>query len=257
MDKVLNVALIQTSLVWENPQANRESLAVKIKAILPNVDLIILPEMFTTGFTMSPQNIEKEEGEQTLVWMQQKAKEKDAAIVGSLVFYENGAHTNRLLFVEPNGKTSIYDKRHTFTLAGEDKVYKAGKERLIVNYKGFKICPMICYDLRFPVWARNTEEYDVLLYVANWPEPRITAWDTLLKARAIENMTYCIGVNRIGTDQVGHKYPGHSVVFDALGKDLIYTKEEEVVTASLSKKHVDDVRDKLKFLDDRDLFSLE
>ncbi|CAM3451443.1 amidohydrolase [Zobellia roscoffensis] len=257
MDEQLKVALVQTSLVWEDPRANREDLGIKIDAISSDVDLIILPEMFTTGFTMSPQNIGKDEGPQTLIWMQEKAKQKDAALMGSLIFYENEAYTNRLLFIEPNGKTSIYDKRHTFTLAGEDKVYKAGDERLIVNYKGFKICPMICYDLRFPVWARNTEEYDILVYVANWPEPRIMAWDTLLKARAIENMVYCIGVNRIGSDEAGHKYPGHSVVFDSLGKDLVFSSKEEIVTATLSKKHIQEVRNKLKFLNDRDHFSLE
>ncbi|MBT2160052.1 amidohydrolase [Zobellia barbeyronii] len=257
MDELLNVALVQTSLAWEDPKANREELDTKLEALTSDIDLIVLPEMFTTGFTMSPRNIEKEEGQRTLAWMQQKAKEKDVAMVGSIVFFENDAYTNRLLFVEPDGKTSIYDKRHTFTLAGEDKVYQAGKERLIVNYKGFKICPMICYDLRFPVWARNTEDYDVLIYVANWPEPRITAWDTLLKARAIENMTYCIGVNRIGSDEVGHKYPGHSVVFDGLGKELEFSVKEEIVTTSLSKKHIHEVRNKLKFLNDRDRFTLE
>ncbi|WP_446050649.1 amidohydrolase [Zobellia laminariae] len=257
MDELLNVALVQTSLAWEDPKANRAELDAKLEALTSDIDLIVLPEMFTTGFTMSPQNIEKEEGQRTLAWMQQKAKEKDVAMAGSIVFFENDAYTNRLLFVEPDGKTSIYDKRHTFTLAGEDKVYQAGKERLIVNYKGFKICPMICYDLRFPVWARNTEDYDILIYVANWPEPRITAWDTLLKARAIENMTYCIGVNRIGSDEVGHKYPGHSVVFDGLGKELVFSAKEEIVTTSLSKKHIHEVRNKLKFLNDRDRFTLE
>lgn len=257
MDELLNVALVQTSLAWEDPKANRAELDAKLEALTSDIDLIVLPEMFTTGFTMSPKNIEKEEGQRTLAWMQQKAKEKDVAMAGSIVFFENDAYTNRLLFVEPDGKTSIYDKRHTFTLAGEDKVYQAGKERLIVNYKGFKICPMICYDLRFPVWARNTEDYDILIYVANWPEPRITAWDTLLKARAIENMTYCIGVNRIGSDEVGHKYPGHSVVFDGLGKELVFSAKEEIVTTSLSKKHIHEVRNKLKFLNDRDRFTLE
>ncbi|MGP1991994.1 amidohydrolase [Zobellia laminariae] len=257
MDELLNVALVQTSLAWEDPKANRAELDAKLEALTSDIDLIVLPEMFTTGFTMSPKNIEKEEGQRTLAWMQQKAKEKDVAMAGSIVFFENDAYTNRLLFVEPDGKTSIYDKRHTFTLAGEDKVYQAGKERLIVNYKGFKICPMICYDLRFPVWARNTEDYDILIYVANWPEPRITAWDTLLKARAIENMTYCIGVNRIGSDEVGHKYPGHSVVFDGLGKELEFSAKEEIVTTSLSKKHIHEVRNKLKFLNDRDRFTLE
>ena len=158
----------------------------------------------------------------------------------------------------PSGEYHIYDKRHCFTLAGEHKNFTAGEKRLIVNYKGWRICPLICYDLRFPVWARNTEDYDILLYVANWPEKRIAAWDALLKARAIENMSYCIGVNRIGHDDNGHKYTGHSGVYDALGTQLSITdfEKEFTDTVSLSKKHINLTREKLGFLNDKDLFSL-
>ncbi|SIS40107.1 Predicted amidohydrolase [Zobellia uliginosa] len=257
MDELLKVALVQTALVWEDPQANRLELERKLGALTSDVDLIVLPEMFTTGFTMNPQRIGKEEGPKTLHWMKTIARQKNVAITGSLVYFDNAVYTNRLFFVEPDGTTSVYDKRHTFTLAGEDKVYHSGNERLMVSYKGFTICPLICYDLRFPVWARNTEDYDVLLYVANWPEPRINAWDALLKARSIENMAYCIGVNRIGVDDSGHQYPGHSVVLDGLGQELAFSTTEEVVTATLSKKHIKEVRDKLKFLNDRDSFILE
>jgi len=256
MQNELKVALVQSSLLWENPEQNRINFTKKIHKISSDVDLIILPEMFTTGFTMNPENLGKEEGEHTLKWMQDISRKKNAAVTGSLPFYENGSYTNRLFFVKPDGSYHQYDKRHTFTLAGEDKVYKAGDERLIVNYKGFKICPLICYDLRFPVWARNTENYDVLIYVANWPKPRVNAWDALLKARAIENMSYCIGVNRIGTDESGHQYSGHSAVYDGLGKELVFSQEEETVYASISKKHISTVREKLKFLDDRDAFNL-
>lgn len=256
MSDKLNIALVQSELIWENPEQNRISFANKIASISSDVAIIILPEMFTTGFTMSPQNMSIEEGEITLSWMKKTAKKSNAALVGSLPFNEKGTYTNRLFFVEPNGNYHQYDKRHTFTLAGENKVYKAGSERLLVEYKGFRICPLICYDLRFPVWARNTDNYDVLIYVANWPKPRINAWDALLKARAIENMTYCIGVNRIGVDEQGHEYPGHSAAYDGLGKELAFSQTEEVIHVSLSKKHIVYLRKKLKFLEDSDGFNL-
>lgn len=256
MSQKLNIALIQSELVWENPEQNRTNFSNKIADIPSDVDIIILPEMFTTGFTMSPQNISIEEGQITLNWMKKISKKSNAALIGSLPFYEKGNYTNRLFFVEPNGSYEGYDKHHTFTLAGEDKVYKAGIERLIIEYKGFRICPLICYDLRFPVWARNTENYDVLIYVANWPKPRITAWDVLLKARAIENMAYCIGVNRIGTDEAGHEYSGNSAVYDGLGQQLVFSQAEEIVYITFSKEHIISIREKLKFLEDRDEFNL-
>ena len=221
------------------------------------VDLLVLPEMFTTGFTMNPEKISYGEGQKTLDWMQFEARSSQMAITGSIPFYENGNHYNRLFFVEPNGAVSRYDKRHTFTLAGEDKVYKAGVDHLIIDYKGFRINPMICYDLRFPVWARNTWNYDVLIYVANWPDPRIMAWDTLLKARAIENMAYCIGVNRCGKDEAGQVYSGHSAVYDCLGEQVAFSKEETILYATLAKDHLEATRNKLKFLDDRDTFNLK
>lgn len=257
MSQELKIALVQSSLVWENPEQNRINFSKKISSISSDVDLIILPEMFTTGFTMRPQDIAIEEGKVTLDWMIQQANVKQSAIVGSIPFCENGNYTNTLFFVQPNGSYQRYDKRHTFTLAGESEVYKAGTKKLILDYKGFKICPMVCYDLRFPVWARNVENYDLLLYVANWPKPRITAWDTLLKARAIENMTYCIGVNRIGKDETGHEYSGHSAVYDCLGEQLAFTENEEIIYTVLHKDHITTVREKLKFLDDRDAFTLE
>ncbi len=256
MKATLRTALIQSPLVWENPEANRNHFSLVLKDVSSDTDLIVLPEMFNTGFTMRPENVAKEEGPKTVDWMLQKALETNAAIVGSLPFSENGSFTNRLFFVEPDGKTSIYDKRHTFTLAGEDKVYKAGNEKLILNFRDFKICPMVCYDLRFPVWARNTEDYDVVIYVANWPKPRIPAWDALLKARAIENMAYCLGVNRVGKDEVGHEYIGHSAVYDTLGEQVAFSDREEIIYATLSKEHITATREKLKFLEDRDSFNL-
>ncbi|MEB8328476.1 nitrilase family protein [Flavobacteriaceae bacterium KMM 6897] len=257
MTMELKVALIQTTLVWENPQANRNAFYEKIREISNDVDLVILPEMFPSGFTMTPNHMDHTEGQKTLEWMLEISNQERKALVGSTPFYENGSFFNRLFFVEPNGTYYQYDKRHTFSLAGESKVYEGGKERLILEYKGFKFCPLICYDLRFPVWARNTEDYDVLLYVANWPKTRIYAWDTLLAARAIENMAYCIGVNRIGNDDGGYEYTGHSAVYDSLGKTLVFSEGETILYATLSKEHLDETRGKLKFLQDRDRFSLE
>ncbi|WP_420603776.1 amidohydrolase [Flagellimonas sp.] len=256
MDTKLKLALIQSHLIWEDPKANRTLFEEKIRAISRDVDLIILPEMFSTGFTMNPENVEAEEGEKTVEWMKHVAKQQGTAVIGSIVFSEDKTNYNRLFFVDPNGNLKTYDKKHTFTLAGEDKVYKAGTSKLVFEYLGFKICPLICYDLRFPVWARNVEDYDVLIYVANWPKPRIEAWDTLLKARAIENMAYCVGVNRIGLDGLGYEYSGHSAVYDTLGNQIAYSEKEETLFATLDKKHIDETRAKLKFLEDRDEFNL-
>ncbi|WP_405412227.1 amidohydrolase [Maribacter sp. Asnod1-A12] len=252
----LKIALIQSSLFWEKPELNRDMFGMKIDEIDDEIDLIVLPEMFTTGFTMHPENIKNKEGSLTLDWMKKIATKKKIAIVGSIVFKDNGANYNRLFFVRPDGEYVTYDKRHTFTLAGENEKYKAGKERLIVNYKGFAICPLVCYDLRFPVWSRNTDNFDVLLYVANWPTPRINAWDALLKARAIENMVYCIGVNRIGVDDVGHNYPGHSSLYNPLGQLVNLSEKEETIIVDIFKNEVDEVRNKLRFLNDQDRFNL-
>ena len=256
MENELRTALIQSPLIWENPEKNRIHFSKEISGLSEKVDLIVLPEMFTTGFTMAPHHIGPSESIRTVEWMQAEAHRGNAALIGSIAFNENGSYYNRLFFVEPKGHFKTYDKRHTFTLAGEDKVYMAGTEKLIVDYKGFRICPLICYDLRFPVWARNVEDYDLLLYVANWPGPRIKAWDTLLKARAIENMAYCIGVNRIGIDGSGHEYSGHSAVYDCLGETLAFSEKEEILYATLKKSHLTEIRRKLRFLEDRDRFSL-
>ncbi len=256
MAQELQIALIQSSLVWENPEQNRINFSNRIDSISKEVDVIILPEMFTTGFTMNPENIDANEGLKSVKWMQKKAKEKNAALVGSTVYEENGRYYNRLWFVKPDGGLTTYDKRHTFTLAGEHKKYQAGTKNILESYKGFTFYPLICYDLRFPVWSRNVENYDVLIYVANWPKPRIMAWDALLKARAIENMAYCAGVNRIGNDEMGLEYTGHSAVYDCLGEQLAYSEKEEIIYTTISKEHLIETRDKLGFLEDRDRFTL-
>jgi predicted amidohydrolase len=257
MSQHLTIALIQSQLHWEAPQQNRTMFEEKIDSVSNDVDVIVLPEMFTSGFTMNPGNLDTSEGIKTVEWMQNQAKKKDAAIVGSMVFQEDDKFFNRLWFVQPDGNLSTYDKKHTFTLAGEDKVYTAGNKKVLVDFRGFKMCPLICYDLRFPVWARNVENYDVLIYVANWPKPRIGAWDTLLKARAIENMAYTIGVNRIGQDNLGHEYSGHSAVYDALGNPIAYSEKEDIIYTTLDKAHIESTREKLKFLEDRDDFTLK
>ncbi|MGZ0015354.1 amidohydrolase [Yeosuana sp. AK3] len=258
MQDQLKIALIQTDLVWENPQKNRKQFKEKIESMTGDVDVIVLPEMFSTGFTMNAKDLAEPMDGKTVIWMQKRALKTNAAIVGSLIISENDKFYNRLLFVEPSGKVHYYNKRHTFTLAQEDKIYSAGTKKVIIDYKGWKICPLICYDLRFPVWSRNTEDYDVLMYVANWPKPRILAWDTLLKARAIENMCYCIGVNRIGTDEEQNEYSGNCAVYDVLGNSLTHIKpnREHIDVVSLEKNHINFYRNKLKFLKDKDKFTL-
>lgn len=259
MSQKLHIAFIQANLEWENTEANLEMFSRDISKISAQTDLVILPEMFTTGFSMNAENLAEKTDGKTLNWMQQHARENEFAITGSVIIEADGNYYNRLFFVFPDGTYKIYDKRHTFTLAKEDLTYTAGTERLIVDYKGWKICPLVCYDLRFPVWARNTEDYDLLLYVANWPEKRVNAWDALLKARAIENMSYCVGVNRTGEDGDGYVYNGHSAAYDMLGKELTPLDRSEIFIAELSldKKELQQVRGKLKFLQDRDKFSLD
>lgn len=254
----MKVALIQTDIVWEDASQNRINFEQKINAIDSDIDLIVLPEMFSTGFSMRPEAFAETMQGETILWLKTVAKSKSTAISGSLVIKENDHFYNRLVFVFPSGEIQYYDKRHLFSLAGEEKVYTAGTQKLIIEYKGWKICPLICYDLRFPVFSRNTEDYDLLLYVASWPTPRISAWDILLKARAIENMCYVVGVNRIGEDGNKYPYPGHSQLMDFLGNVLIEsTQQESILIAELDKNKLLETRKKLGFLNDRDSFELK
>ena len=257
----MKISLIQTSLAWEDHEANRQNFS-KLISQIEETDLIILPEMFATGFTMNPQDVFETMEGQSVQWMKDAASQKNCAVTGSVVIKEGDNYYNRLLFVFPDGKIETYNKRHLFSLAGEDKVYTAGKDRLVVEYKGWKICPLICYDLRFPVFSRNTEDIDLLIYVANWPERRVFAWDSLLRARAIENMCYVAGVNRIGQDNNGHTYTGHSQVYDCLGQGvglngLIDDEDNSITTIALNKDYMKDMRSKLSFLNDRDAFILQ
>jgi omega-amidase len=253
----MKIALIQTALIWENPSENRSLLQYKINAISQYVDLIVLPEMFTSGFTMNPKNVAETMQGETILWLKDVAKTRNCSLTGSLVIEENGNYFNRLVFVFPNGEIQCYDKRHLFTLAGEDQVYTSGTEKLIVEYKGFKICPLICYDLRFPVFSRNVEDYDLLIYVANWPKLRVNAWDILLKARAVENMSYTIGVNRVGKDDNNHEYVGHSQAIDFLGNHIVEPYEtEDIFVVELNKEKMLETRSKLAFLNDKDEFEI-
>ena len=252
----MNVALIQTDIIWENPSQNRRILEEKINALTESIDIIILSEMFTSGFTMHPNVVAETMNGETILWLQNIAKSKNCAITGSLVITENENFYNRMVFVFPDGEIQHYDKKHLFTLAGEDKIYTSGKEKVIVNYKDWKICLQVCYDLRFPVFARNTENYDLLIYVASWPKVRTNAWDILLKARAVENLSYAIGVNRIGTDNNNLEYIGHSQIIDELGNFIIEpTEKEGVFIATLDRNKMLETRNKLNFLNDGDVFN--
>lgn len=256
--ETLQVSLIQTSLFWEDANRNRAHQETLIAKIPRDSDLIVLPEMFTTGFSMSPQSLAETMDGETVQWMKQQALKSQAAICGSLIISEEGLYYNRFLFITPEGEITSYNKRHTFNMAGEGEQYKAGDKQVLINYKAWKIFPQICYDLRFPVYARNTSDYDLIIYVANWPKTRIAAWDTLLKARAIENMSYCVGVNRVGVDGNNLEYIGHSAVYDVLGDEIVTAHTQEgVVTTMLTKAHVYETRSKLPFLEDKDRFTLE
>jgi len=252
----MKIALIQSDLQWENPSANRNNFESKINAI-EDVEIIVLPEMFSTGFTMNASAVaETMEGE-TVNWMQSLAKQRNCAITGSLIIVENDQYYNRMLFVFPDGEIKHYDKRHLFSLAGEHKFYSSGTEKVIVEYLGWKICLQICYDLRFPVFARNVENYDLLLYVANWPKVRTNAWDALLKARAIENLSYAVGVNRIGLDIHNYEHTGHSQAVDFLGNYILEPQETEgVFIVDLDKNAMLETRKKLDFLSDKDSFEI-
>ena len=258
MQNTLTVVGIQADLVWENASKNRDYFEEVIATLETSVDLIVLPEMFTTGFSMHPSQVFETMDGATVAWMQTIAKEKDCAVTGSLVIQENNSYYNRLLFVHPSGKIDTYDKKHLFTLAGEEKVYTAGTQKAMIAFRGWKICPLICYDLRFPVWSRNTEDYDLLLYMASWPTPRIEAWNTLLKARAIENMSYVMGVNRIGRDANGYSYSGNSLILNYLGELLASLPDSQagIVTCILDKTAQEKTREKLAFLQDKDTFSI-
>jgi omega-amidase len=255
----LKIALLQTILHWENPVANRSMLEEKIWQLTEPVDVIVLPEMFTTGFTMHADAYAEPMNFHTLKWMQQVASQTAAAICGSYIVKEKESYYNRLLWVFPDGSYKSYDKRHLFRMAGEHEVYGAGQEQLIVNWKGWNICPMVCYDLRFPVWSRNVDNaYDALICVANWPESRVQAWSTLLRARAIENIAYAAGVNRVGVDGLNVPYNGASACINYKGETLWEkTNDEAWGICILDAKALIDFRQKFPAWKDADKFNIQ
>ena len=254
----MKIALIQADLSWENPSENRQQFESKINQIEVDVDLIVLPEMFSTGFTMNAPEVAEEMQGETIQWMQSVSKNRKCALTGSVIIIENGNYYNRMIFVFPSGELKYYNKRHLFSLAGENEYYTSGTEKVIVDYLGWKICLQICYDLRFPVFVRNVENYDLLLYVANWPKIRTNAWDALLKARAIENLSFVVGVNRIGLDAHNYEHIGHSQVVDFLGNYILEPQETEAVfVVELDKQIMLETRKKLDFLSDKDVFEIK
>ena len=255
--KTLHTALLQTNLHWHNPADNQSAFEQLIAKLPKTVRLIVLPEMWATGFTMTPNEVAEPMDGTSVAWMQHMAKQHNAALCGSLAIKEKDAFYNRFIFAHPNGKLDTYDKAHPYTPSGEARVYNAGKESVLIEYAGFRIRPLVCYDLRFPVFARNTDQYDLLICVANWPAARIQAWNTLLCARAIENMAFSVGVNRTGKDAYRLEYPGASAAYNALGDALAFAEASaSVVLVEFDKMELHKLREKLPFLKDRDDFNL-
>jgi len=264
----LKITIIQTDLFWENKEKNLENFSKIISSISETADIIVLPEMFNTGFAMNTEKLAEKQNDKTIEWMKETAKNKNCAIAGSLIIKERNKFFNRLIWMKPNGEFEKYDKRHLFRMSEEHNFYSAGKNKIIINHNGWKICPLICYDLRFPVWSRNKfnknnnissgNDYDCLIYIANWPEARNYAWKTLLVARAIENQSYVVGVDRIGTDGKNINYSGDSMVIDSYGKIISNTKPHEtsVETITLSYSKLEEHRKAFSVSLDSDEFIL-
>ena len=253
----LTVSIIQAELYWHDAKRNQDQFSETIESIEQATDLIVLPEMFTTGFTMDAANNAETMDGNSIAWMRDTAANVGASICGSLIIEENGDYYNRFIHVSPDGGLQSYDKRHLFRLAQEQHHFSAGTEKITFNLNGFRICPMVCYDLRFPVWSRNRDDYDLLLYVANWPSRRQLAWDTLLRARAIENLSYVVGVNRNGVDGNKLPYTGGSCIVDFLGADLANLKDQnDVATAVLDLQKLIEFRDRFAFDKDADAFTV-
>jgi len=255
----LIVSFVQASLQWHDPAANRANLQRHINEISVATDLIILPEMFTTGFSMEAPALAEPMDGPTVAWLQEVAAATDAVVTGSIIIKDQGQYYNRLLWVRPDGSLSYYNKRHLFTMANEHHTYTAGSERLLEEWRGWRICPLVCYDLRFPVWSRNpaTQPYDLLLYVANWPATRRTAWTTLLRARAIENVAYAVGVNCVGIDGNSLAYAGDSALLDMRGEYLVEVGNQETsITRALRRADLDAYRERFPALHDADPFEM-
>ena len=259
----LTITFIQSDLHWHDVGANLAMFEEKIWQIQGKPDLILLPEMFNTGFTNATTELAEIMNMKTFRWMKQQAAQTAAVVAGSLIIKEKDRYYNRLIWMEPKGNFHIYDKKHLFRMANEHHYFYPGKEKLLVDLHGWKICPMICYDLRFPVWSRNQwqkdqeHEYDLLIFIANWPAKRVHAWDTLLKARAIENISYVAGLNRVGIDGNNIPYNGHSSLIDPLGQPLLFLEDAESInTVTLSRSDLEKVRSKFPAHQDGDRFEI-
>lgn len=254
----LKVSLIQADVKWHDIDYNLQMFDRLIDEGAGDADLFVLPEMFSTGFTMSPETVAENMDGKAVSWIVAKSKAAGAAIAGSVIVEDGGSYFNRLLFALPNGELYTYDKRHLFRMGNEHNHYKAGDKRLVVTYKGWRICPLICYDLRFPVWSRNQNDYDLLIYIASWPAARRFPWESLLVARAIENQCYVVGVNRVGVDGAGLSYSGDSAAIDAKGAYIakLDANAERVASVSLSLKALHDFRAKFPVMLDGDNFEI-
>jgi omega-amidase len=255
----MNISIIQTDLFWESPSKNREMFDQKISTIENDIELILLPEMFSTGFSMSPETLAEKWQGPTVKWMQRVATSKKVALAGSIIVEDSGNYFNRLVFVHPDGKTEHYDKRHLFRMSGEHNYYDPGTNRVIVTYKNFRILLLVCYDIRFPVWSRNCNDYDMILVAANFPENRRIAWNTLLPARAIENQCYVVACNRVGKDGNGVNYTGESQIVDPQGKILKLGKpnESQILTANVSLQDLNLYRNSFPVHLDADSFAIQ
>lgn len=258
MKNSLNITLIQTSLFWENVEKNLCHFD-KLISKISDTDIILLPEMFNTAFCPNSNQLAETMEGKTVSWMKEVVKNKNSAIAGTLMVKEGGKIFNRLVWISKNGTIQTYDKYHLFSLIKEERYITKGEKRLIIQEQCWKICPLICYDLRFPVFSRNDVDYDLLIYLANWPVKRIDAWDTLLKARSIENQCYVIGLNRVGKDGNGIPFNGHSKVFDAFGKELLSATDnkEKILQIEISLDDLKLKRRQMNFLEDRDNFTLQ
>lgn len=255
MKKSLKISLVEFDVEWENPQANIEFLNKNLEN--HQSDIVLLPEMFTTGFSMNPMELAEEPFGETFEWMKSKAKEGNCAIVGSIPVIENGKFFNRMYFVTPD-ETFVYDKKHLFGYGRETEVYSSGDEIVTAEYLGWKFRLTICYDLRFPVWLRNTDDYDVMICPASWPKVRIEQWKAMLKSRAIENLAYTVGINRTGIDGYKLEYNGESKVFNPIGEEQELLKHNPyLLQTEISIKTVQHFREKYKFLEDRDDFEIK
>ena len=254
----LKITTFQAYLFWENIEKNLQNLGLRLSSIREKTDLIILPEMFSTGFSMNAKKLAEEMDGSAVTWMLEQAKKFDCVITGSLIIKQGKKYYNRLIWMRPDGSHEYYDKRHLFSMGEEDQHYTPGNQKLFVELHGWKICPVICYDLRFPVWLRNKDEgYDILLIVANWPEKRSLHWRTLIPARAVENQAYVIGVNRVGHDGNEVYHSGDSMCIDPNGKVVYYKpNDEDLYTFSINKEEVENARASFPFLKDADVFKI-